>query len=174
MCYTDSACCCGSPSRCGHCAHRKRLFSLTQPDSVGLILLCFFRGGRFLLRIWRKKGGEDSFLLVQPSSRTPCCCAAGPTTTVTNWTRCYWLCTEGNSLLPTKTHTSLDVNGSHGTYRGTLHDDTTQGNYGIYKKSYSLGRVSFKLLLPLYPRLLTVSKLTPRDCGERASGGGGV
>ncbi len=72
----------------------------------------------------------------------------GLTTTVTNWPWCDWLCIEGSALLPTKTHTSLDVTGtSLGTHRGTQHDDTTQGNYGIYKKLHSLGRVSFNFFL---------------------------
>lgn len=58
-------------------------------------------------------------------------------------------------MLPTKTHTSLDVTGtSLGTHRGTQRDDTTQGNYGIYKKLHSLGRVSFNFFsfffLPAY------------------------
>lgn len=148
MCYTNSVCYCRTHSQSGHSTQRKCLFSLTDLNAIWL------SGANSVVLIQEKispedleKGGSEDSFFTQPSSCTPCCSTAGLTTTVTNWTWCDWLCIEGSSLLPTKTHTSLDVTGSLGTHQGTPHDVTTQGNYGIYKKLYNLGRVSFNFLL---------------------------
>lgn len=150
-CCINSVCYCRTPSQRGHRAQRKCLFSLTDLNAVWL------SGASSVVLIQEMISPEDFaekevtrqtafsfFFPLNPPVVPLVGVQGGLTTTVTNWPWCDWLCIESGALLPTKTHTSLDVTGtSLGTHTEALSVMIQLRAIMVFTRSCSLGRVSF-------------------------------
>lgn len=154
--------------RPGTATQRKCLFSLTDLNAIWLSVAnsVVLIPEMISPEDFKKEGSKDSYF-IQHSS-TSCCSAGGLTATVSNWPRCDWLCREGISLLPTKTHTSLDVTGSLGDHAHLWYNSRQLLYLEKVEQSWEKFLSSGAFFLGL--QTLTLNKVTLHDWREGIRG----